>query len=120
MNRDLLTLIIAFLIALALFVSIRADAEGFLSNGTQREHFAYHFVASGAIYTGSYLFVHDVLGCTKTDSVIFSAFTTLLIGFTYKYMEQMHQTSNVDFGRPMIYNSIGVFVPAVVLWRFDL
>jgi hypothetical protein len=97
----------------------KADPSLFSANG-DGTHFAKHFVASGVLYTGSYLFMHDVLGCTKTDSFIFGAFTTLLIGFTYKYMEQMNQTSNVSFGKPMIYNGIGVVVPAVLLWHFDL
>jgi hypothetical protein len=108
------------LIMLVVGFSQVSKAEGLLGDSTEREHFAYHFAASGALYTAQYLFMHDVLGCTKTDSFIFSAFSTLLIGFTYKALEQMDQSQNVDFGRPMIYNGIGVVIPAIVLWHFDL
>ena len=71
---------IVWLIVLLLVLASQARGEGLLGDTTERQHFAYHFLASGAIYTGSYLFVHDVLGCDKTDSFIFSAFTALLIG----------------------------------------
>lgn len=81
-------------------------------------HFAEHFTSSAALYTAFYSTMHYGLGVSRTDSFIFSAFSTLLIGFTYKYIEQMNQPSNVNFGKPMLYNTIGVVTPAIILFQF--
>ena len=96
------------------------NAESLFSANGEGTHFTEHFLASAAIFSGIYIGMHDGLGADKTTSFVFGAFTSLLIGFTYKYTEQMGQTAPVDFGKPMLYNAIGVAVPAVVLIHFDL
>lgn len=105
----------------SMFAVRTATGESLFSANGDGTHFAEHFIASGSIYTGMYFFMHDGLGCNKWDSFIFSATTALVIGFTYKYMEGMEEGYMPhNFGKAMIFNGIGVAVPAIVLWRFNL
>lgn len=117
---DILLIFFAALVILALTVGWKAHGEGLLGDSTERSHFAVHFLVSGAIYSGIYLFSHDVMEIDKPNSFIIGAVTTLLLGLTYKCMEQMDQSTPVDFKRPMIYNGFGILLPAIVLWHFDL
>ena len=77
-------------------------------------------LASGIIFSGLYLGMHDSLGADKTTSFIFSASITLAVGFIYKVAEQMSQSTPVNFGKPMLYNTAGIIIPAIPLIKLDL
>lgn len=82
-------------------------------------HFMKHFITSSVIYTGLYLFTNKKLRCFKMDSFIFSAFTTLLIGFTYKYVQGLEEGYvPPNLGKAMLFNGIGVAIPAMILVHF--
>lgn len=54
----------------------------------------------------------------KKNALLFSIFTTAVIGFTYKYLEMMSAKGDSftpDFGRSMLWNGFGVVSSVVVI-----
>lgn len=126
MKKFIITMIVKKILLLgmlytSLFVGHPAKGESLFSANGDGTHFAEHSVASGLIFSGVYLAMHDGLGAPQFTSFAFGAFTSLVIGFTYKYMEGMEDGKMPsNFGKSMIFNGIGIAVPAIVLMHFDL
>jgi hypothetical protein len=104
---------------LGLLLSSTAASESLFSSNSQLYHLGEHTLASGTIYEGVYLTMHDGLKATKLQSFCFGALTSLAAGFAYKDMEQMQQSTPVNFGRSMTYNVIGVALPALLNIRVN-
>lgn len=85
----------------------------------QTTHDVAHFGASFAIETFTYGIVKKSLKLSETESFAISVFTTFLIGFTYKYVEQMNQINNVNFDRPMFFNAVGIGSAVLTIKMFD-
>jgi hypothetical protein len=85
--------------------NIRAD-----ESHEQEVHNVAHFGASFAINQFSYAFYTKAFRMDKNTALGFSIFTTLLVGFTYKYMEAMSTTTPgiPGLGQSMLWNGIGV------------
>jgi len=109
------------LIFIALMLCASANAESLFSANGDGTHFAEHFVSSGLIFTGTYLAMHDGLGAPKLTSTIFGVAVAEVAGFTYKYMEWMQEGyMPKNMGKSMLFNQIGIFVPAVLVIHFNL
>lgn len=82
-------------------------------------HAAAHFGTSFAINQFFYAANQRVLRMDKPHALGFAIFTTLVVGFTYKYLEVMSQPpgSNVgpDIVRALVWNSAGVLGSCVVI-----
>lgn len=100
-------LVIVFLLGLMCY-SITAKADVVTSSDPNLEHFAAHFGISYMLNTFSYGVCRKALGLTQKDSFIFSAFTTLAIGFTFKYLEVMNGGNTSSWGSSMLQNAAGV------------
>jgi hypothetical protein len=104
---------VILILALLLSLSSRADS-------VTDTHFAEHFVASGVIFTGGYLFMHDGLGMPQSHSFIISAIITLTVGFAYKATEgAINGRMPANTGQAMLFNAAGVAAPGLVLTTFD-
>lgn len=82
-------------------------------------HATAHFGASFAINQTLYTVNRQILQMDKPNALIFSVFTTLAIGFTYKYMEVMSTPLGTDvtqdMARAMIWNVAGVLGSSFVI-----
>jgi hypothetical protein len=113
--------VILFLALALLFLSNYASADSIFSASGDGTHFAEHFLASAAIYTGTYGVMHAGLGCTKLESFILALAVTEVAGFGYKYMEWMQEGyMPPNMVKSMIFNQVGIAVPAIVIWRGNL
>ena len=84
-------------------------------------HFSEHFLASAALFTGTYYFSKEVLNTNKTESIVVAACTALMIGFLYKAQESVGEGYlSPNFVKSMGFNTIGVAVPAFAVWEFDI
>lgn len=90
--------------------NIYADSEH-----EQFVHDLSHFGTSYFFTTFGYGLNCKALHMDKTHAFIFSAFTTLVIGMTYKAMEN-HPT---NVGRSMIGNGFGVLGSYITISMFD-
>lgn len=80
-------------------------------------HFSAHFGMSYAINTIMYGSYSRLLHLDKTDSLILSGITTLLVGFAYKAVETNSTSGN--FRTSMFQNSVGVGASALTIVIFD-
>lgn len=89
-------------------------------NNEQFVHDTAHFGASYAINMFSYGLFRKAFKMDQTNALIFSAFTTLAIGFTYKYMEGMESGQMpANLGRAMLLNTAGVGGAVFTVKAFD-
>jgi hypothetical protein len=88
----------------------------------QLVHDTAHFGASYSLSMFTYGFTHKVLGMTKNESFIFSALSTLAIGFMYKAMmasDLPPERGIPGLGRAMLMNGVGIGAMGVTVAAFD-
>lgn len=105
-----ISLISLQLLILSLLVVVRpAKADESHENVV---HATAHFGASYALNHLFYTINRKGFQMDKGNALVFSIFTTLAIGFTYKYMEAMSQPVGTNVGpdmlRAMVWNSAGI------------
>lgn len=86
-------------------------------------HFMAHFGGSYMINTISYGFYRRAFRMDATSAMIASSCTTLLIGFTYKYMQAMEEGQMpANTGKAMLQNLGGVAASnvSIFMFKFDL
>ncbi len=95
------------LVILLSSLSVRADEhDDFV-------HFTAHAGASFAINTAVYAFNKRALGLERTDNLIFSAVSTLMVGTVYKLLER--SASDQSILNSTLQNSVGIGFSMVVI-----
>ena len=100
--------------------AVYAETPGGLSD-QDSVHFAAHVGASYAINTFTYGLARKGFHFEKTDSLIFAAFTTLVVGAMWKVLESnsLQPINGSDFKTSMFRNALGTGLSAGTMIMFD-
>ena len=102
-------------LVLALFaITARADDSTLL-------HFSAHAGISYALTTAVYGFTEKVLMCNRTESFIFAAVVTTIVGAAYKMTELSPSDSQwpATFGRAVGFNTAGILAAGITINVFN-
>lgn len=106
-------------IIISLMLSCIANADQYLVDASHDStvHATAHIGTSYIINTFVYGVMYKGLKCDRTDSIFFALFTTLVIGATYKLLENPDSSA---FGTSMLYNGIGAAasIGTILMFRF--
>lgn len=84
-------------------------------------HFSAHAGISYALTTAVYGFTEKVLMCDRTESFIFAAVVTTMIGAAYKMTEISPGDSQwpASFGRAVMFNTAGILAAGITINVFN-